>query len=150
MLFWLTLYMTHHTQFRVLYYVGRKKALIELNKILITSWEYPNVTWRISSYVLTYLRLSTECADKLATTEPEPHEWHDTRKAACRQYAPTTHPMDHTQVNLTPTAHTRTLTSQNIYSTLMCGLQIFAGSLPKIYICRPTINRVCDRYPCLC
>jgi len=30
------------------------------DKKLITRWEYPNVTWRMSSYLFTYLRLSID------------------------------------------------------------------------------------------
>jgi len=30
------------------------------NKKVITRWEYPNVTWRISSYLFTYLRLTID------------------------------------------------------------------------------------------
>ena len=63
-------------------------------KKLITRWEYLNVTWRISSYLLTY-------AYPQIATEPEPHEWLDTPTAAYRLFAPTAHPRDHTQINST-------------------------------------------------
>jgi len=79
------------------------------NKKLITRWEYPNVTWRISSYLFTYLGLSTDI--------------HWTRTSPIR------HKIDHTQVNLIQLRHLNlNLTSQNIYGTMMCGLRIFAES----------------------
>jgi len=51
------------------------------NKKLITRWEYPNVTWCIWSYMFTYLCLYTNSY------------WTGT--------SPTTHPIDHIQVNST-------------------------------------------------
>jgi len=59
--------------------------LVENCKKLIARWEYPNVTWRISSYLFTYLRLSTDI--------------HWTGTSAVR------HTMDHTQVNLIHCGH---------------------------------------------
>ena len=75
-------------------------------KKLIRRWEYPNVTWRISSYLFTY-------AYRQISTEME---------------VPITHNIDHTLVNLIQlNTLNLNLTSQNIYSTLMCRLRIFAG-----------------------
>jgi len=86
--------------------------LVYKNKKLITRWKYPKVTWRMSSYLFTYWRLSTDI--------------HWTR------ISPIRHKIDHTHVNLINWRHMNlNLTSQNIYSTLMCGLQIFPG--PLIY-----------------
>jgi len=75
-------------------------------KKLIIRWEFPNVTWRMSSYLFTYLRLSTDS--------------HDTPTAAYSLFAPTTHPMDHTQVNSTVDIWTWTWL-RKIYTVHWCA-----------------------------
>ena len=75
-----------------------------------------NVTWRISSYLLTYLCLSA--------TKPELYEWPDTPTAAYKLFAPTTHPMDHTQVNLTLSVDIRTWTWLRIISIQYTDVRI--------------------------
>jgi len=37
---------------------------VAYNNELITRWDYPNVTWSISSYLFTYLRLSVKLGIK--------------------------------------------------------------------------------------
>ena len=77
---------------------------------LITRWEYPNVTWRntrTSSYLFTYLRLSIDM------------HWTGS--------SPIRHKVNLIQLKTFGDLNCN-LTSKIFYSTLVCGLRIFAGS----------------------
>jgi len=80
-------------------------------KKLITRWEYQNMTWRTSSYLFTYLRLSID----MHWIGSSPIMYKVNLKFNWR----------HLNLNLT---------LQNTYSTLMCGLRIFAVVL--VYVNR--------------
>jgi len=113
------------------------------NKNLIRRWKYPNVTWRVSSYLLTYLGLFTDGHwTGTCTSDTSPHDTqrplYSSQFATYRLFAPITHPMDHTLVISTVDNWIWTWIRKIYSSTLMRGLP---RHLPG--------NVIFDCWPCL-